>query len=334
MVNGRRIHRIVGRDSDGTTRTQAEEAIATLKTRAKEDRLDLPKGRKVVMSFKQAAEGYIKRLDEGGGKDLANKRRHMEQRIIPHFGAHRCDRIGTHDIASYAQGRLAEGAKQATVNRELSTLSHFFNRAAEWSWIKNDDRPRIVKGAEPRKAITVLTKKDSENLMRAARQDIDERLYLFVAFGLNTAMRHSEIVSVRYDKIDFENNRIFIPYAKGGAREQPVTASMIALLSERRLSETDKNGWVFPSINKSKYPHRQNMDAGFKRAVIAAGLSPSKVTPHIMRHTAITRLVQANIDLPTIQKISAHKTLSMVLRYTHVHGTHIDQALNAIDTGR
>jgi integrase len=49
-----------------------------------------------------------------------------------------------------------------------------------------------------------------------------------------------------------------------------------------------------------------------------------------MRHTAITKLVQAGVDLPTIQKISGHKTLAMVLRYTHVHGRHIDRAIGAI----
>ena len=49
-----------------------------------------------------------------------------------------------------------------------------------------------------------------------------------------------------------------------------------------------------------------------------------------MRHTAITKLVQAGVDLPTIQTISGHKTLAMVLRYTHVHGTHIDKAIAAI----
>ncbi|MGK2910474.1 MAG: site-specific integrase [Sphingobium sp.] len=178
-----------------------------------------------------------------------------------------------------------------------------------------------------------MTKLQAEKLMQAAKVDIDERLYLFVAFGLNAAMRHSEIVATRYDQVDFQNNRIFIPQAKGGAREQPITASLAAQLDERRRIEPDKTGWIFPSVNKSKYPHRKNMDAGFKRAVVAAGLSPSKVTPHIMRQTAITRLVQANVDLLTIQKISAHKTLSMVLRYTHVHASHIDQALSAIDIG-
>jgi hypothetical protein len=42
------------------------------------------------------------------------------------------------------------------------------------------------------------------------------------------------------------------------------------------------------------------------------------------------RLVQAGVDLPTIQRISGHKTVAMVLRYAHVHGQHIDQAIRAI----
>jgi site-specific recombinase XerD len=45
-----------------------------------------------------------------------------------------------------------------------------------------------------------------------------------------------------------------------------------------------------------------------------------------MRHTAITRLVKADVDLQMIQKISGNKTLAMVLRYVHLHGEHIDVA--------
>ncbi|RZM32170.1 MAG: site-specific integrase, partial [Sphingomonas sp.] len=82
---------------------------------------------------------------------------------------------------------------------------------------------------------------------------------------------------------------------------------------------------------QAKHPHRLSMADPFQRAVVRAGLIPSKVTPHVMRHTAITRLVRAGADLPTIQKISGHKTLAMVLRYVHIHGQHIDQAIAAID---
>jgi site-specific recombinase XerD len=72
------------------------------------------------------------------------------------------------------------------------------------------------------------------------------------------------------------------------------------------------------------------MNNAFRDAAIRAGLDPELVTPHVMRHTAITNLVQAGVDLPTIQRISGHKTLAMVLRYAHVHGQHIDQAIRAI----
>ena len=75
------------------------------------------------------------------------------------------------------------------------------------------------------------------------------------------------------------------------------------------------------------------MDKPFRRAVIAAGLDPKSITPHVMRHTAITNLVKAGVDLPTIQRISGHKTLAMVMRYTHVHGDHIDRAIKTIARG-
>jgi integrase len=52
-----------------------------------------------------------------------------------------------------------------------------------------------------------------------------------------------------------------------------------------------------------------------------------------LRHTGITRLVEAGIDIPKIQKISGHKTLAMVMRYVHLSDSHIDKSIAAIDTG-
>jgi len=74
------------------------------------------------------------------------------------------------------------------------------------------------------------------------------------------------------------------------------------------------------------------MEGQFQRAVIRADLDPAKVTPHTMRHTAITRLVQSGVDLPTIQRISGHKTLTALMRYVHLTGTHIDAAIAKIDS--
>lgn len=332
MVDGQRIHRVVGRESEGVTREQAERTIETFRTKAREGRLDLPAGRKSHRTFAEAATEYLKRMDETGGKNVPNKRRHIDAHLSPYFGKHRADKVTTFLVQHYVKKRLAD-VRQATVNRELATLSHLFRRMIEWKWIKGEDAPRIAKGDEPRKKIVVLEDDHAAALMQAAIADQDGRLWLFVAFGLNTAMRHSEILRVRYDQVDFVNRRIFIPMAKAGEREQPITPALAAMLEKQRGMEADAAGYVFPAVGgTAKQPHRTSLAVPFQRAVIRAGLLPEKVTPHVMRHTAITRLVKAGVDLPTIQRISGHKTLAMVLRYVHVHGQHIDTAIAAIDT--
>ena len=69
----------------------------------------------------------------------------------------------------------------------------------------------------------------------------------------------------------------------------------------------------------------------FRRVVEAAGLDPDQVVRHTLRHTAITHLVQAGVDLPTVKRISGHKTLAMVERYAHANGPHIQAAMDRLD---
>jgi site-specific recombinase XerD len=56
----------------------------------------------------------------------------------------------------------------------------------------------------------------------------------------------------------------------------------------------------------------------------------SLVVRHTLRHTAITHLVQAEVDLPTVKRISGHKNLSMVERYSHQNGAHIEAAMDKL----
>ena len=95
MVDGQRIHRAVGIESERTTRTQAEEFIEGVRAEAKKDRLNLPKGRKLGLTFAKAAELYMCLLREGGGLGLAEKERHIRLHLIPAFGSMRLDKIST-----------------------------------------------------------------------------------------------------------------------------------------------------------------------------------------------------------------------------------------------
>ena len=330
MVDGRRVHRVIGRESEGVTRTQCEEFIEQARTDARAGRLSLPKGRKLALDFAAAAIDYIKRLEQGEGKNLPIKRRQLRMYLKPYFGSMRLDAISSFTVDKYKRHRRDQGAAAATVNRELATLSHLFHSAIEWRWIDRlPVRPKML--SENTGRIVALTDEECDGLITAAVASADPDLWLFIAFGLNTAMRHAEITAARWDQLDLANRRLFIPDAKAGQREQPITSELAEVLAAEREMRQDRASWIFPSPHSdSAAGHRHRLDRSFRDAVIRAGLDPQLVTPHVMRHTAITKLVQAGVDLPTIQRISGHKTLAMVLRYAHVHGRHIDQAIQTI----
>ena len=64
-----------------------------------------------------------------------------------------------------------------------------------------------------------------------------------------------------------------------------------------------------------------------------AGLDPVKVTPHTLRHSAITFLSESGADVPTIKEFSEHRSLEMVMRYAHARDKQVDAALDRLDKG-
>jgi integrase len=330
MVDAARIHRVIGVASEGVTRTRAEEFIEKVKTDAREGRLSLPKGRKLKLGFAEGADDYIARLQAEGGKNIKIKKRQIRMYLAPFFGTMRLDAITDFTVAQYKKRRIDAGAAAATINRELATLGHLLRRAVEWKWLDRlPTRPKKLEESKGR--IIALTADQCDALMTAAGASADVDLWLFVAFGLNTAMRHSEILAARWDQLDLDRRRLFIPDAKAGQRSQPLTAELVDILRREREMRDDREGWIFASPHRdSATGHRARMGQSFADAVGRAGLDPALITSHVMRHTAITRLVESGAPLPTIQRISGHKTLTIVLRYAHVSDPHIDDAIRAL----
>jgi integrase len=329
MVDRVRIHRVVGRESDGTTRTQCETFIETTRTAAREGRLSLPKGRKVALMFHDAARQYISKLTECGGKGIDRKQCQLDLHLQPFFGQKGLSRITTFDLERYKRHRVEQGASQATVNREMAVLSHLFSMAVEWGWVTH--RPaKIKRFKEDNGRIIYLTTEQCARVLEAAKHDISPHIYLFSLIALSTSMRMSEILSIRRENVDIDRRRIFIPHAKAGAREQPMTGELAAELTRHMAGLPKGTEWLFPSI-ASRTGHLATIRKAHRRVVKAAGLDPDVVVRHTFRHTAVTHLVQAGVDLPTVQRISGHKTLAMVARYAHANGAHIDAAMDKLE---
>lgn len=328
MVDAQRIHRVIGKESDGTTRTQAEEFIEKAKQDAKTGRLNLPKGRKIVLSFKEAAETYLEKQVAEGAKNLKSKRYQLRLHLIPFFNDTPLNKVSSFDIERYEKIRTTANVQLSTINRELAALSHLFTKAIEWQWL--DKKPASIKHfKEDQSRITYLTTEQIDRLLEVAKHDQNPKIYFFMLIALKTAMRRMEILSIKLEDIDLNQRIISINKAKAGARQQPITAHL-AEIFEGHLKNTEPNQiWLFPANSKSG--HTMNIEKPFRRVVKEAGLDPKQIVRHTLRHTAITHLVQGGIDLPTVKRISGHKTLQMVERYSHQNGAHIQAAMDKLE---
>jgi integrase len=329
MVDGQRVHRVIGKESEGVTRLQVEETISKLRSDARQGRLNLPKGRKTILGFSEAYEKYIQKLREGDGKDISRKEVRFKLYLSPFFENKPLSQISSFDIERYKKARSETKTKTSTINRELAALSHLFNKALEWRWI--DHKPCVIKKfKEDNGRIVYLTIEQANNMLESAKQDDCIYIYPFFMIGLATSMRRMEILSIKVEHIDFEKRVIYIPVAKAGKREQPMTENLSNFLRNYLKSAESDQIWLLPS-KRSETGHAMSIEKTFRRVVIRAGLDPKEVVRHTLRHTAITHLVQAGVDLPTVQRISGHKTLQMVVRYAHQNGAHIQAAMDKLE---
>ena len=332
MVDGERIHRVIGRDSEGVTRTQAEEFIGKVRTEAREGRLSLPKGRRTPLTFAKAARFYIEGEREVGAKDLVSKEGHLRLHLVPYFGSMRIERISKFTVEKFRNDMLGRGHKLGNVNRVLSTYRHMGNRLADQGKIPAP-LPMIKLKEPDNRRDRVLSHEEEAALLDAGLRDGNAYSWLFIKIGLSTGLRHSEILSARFDGFDPRRRRLRVRVKGGRLRDQPLSSELTQVLLHERETAVDPEGWIFPSP-KSASGHMEDMKTAFRRCVIRAGLDPAEVIPHTMRHTAVTNLAATGADIPTIQEFSGHLSLKMVMRYSHARDRRVDQAVDAMEKAK
>jgi hypothetical protein len=128
MVDGKRIHRVVGKASDGVTRTQCEDFIEKVRTEARTGRLSLPTGRKLALTLGAAADHYIERLEEGAGKNIAIKSRQLRMHLKPFFGDMRLDAISSFTVDRYKKiAHRCRGSERHHQSRARDALPPIFD---------------------------------------------------------------------------------------------------------------------------------------------------------------------------------------------------------------
>jgi integrase/recombinase XerD len=231
-------------------------------------------------------------------------------RFARHFGRSP-KQLGPEEVRQYQLHLLQERhASWSVFNQAVSAL-RFLYRVTLGAPFAVD---MIPYGKRPRSLPAVLSRDEVAQLLALVPQPV-ERLILQTTYACG--LRASEVLGLRLADIDSSRMVLWVRHGKGGKdRGVPLSPALLEALRAhwRRLRPAT---WLFPGQTPTGQRSLGALQRVCRRAVRAAGFA-KKVSLHTLRHSYATHLLEAGVDLVTIQRLLGHRDLQTTARYTHV----------------
>jgi integrase len=219
----------------------------------------------------------------------------------------------------YKSERL-EKVSPSTVNREIACLRHMLNKAKDWRYIKSNPISGMKMLKEPPGRLRFLNEEEIEKLLDASLP----YLRSIVITALNTGMRRSEILNLKWSDIDFRRKAIILKETKNNEiREIPINDLLFREL--KKIPLQIRSDFVF--CNRQGEPY-QKVHKGFRAALKRAGIKDFRF--HDLRHTFASHLVMNGVNLRAVQQLLGHKDIRMTMRYSHLSQEHLQAAVNTL----
>lgn len=281
------------------------------------------------MNLETTAEDYLGSIvvEEGRSPRTAEAYRRDIKHYLGFLGA----RTPTQElVAEYIEGLQAVGLAQSSIKRRLAALRGLHRHALREGFSDDDPTAKIatpkVRGSLP-KALTI---DEVAALLDAAlgSSPMERRDSALVEFLYATGARVSEAVTC--DLLDLHLDQRTVLLTGKGNKQRVVPLGSYAVdaigeylepLSHLRL-KGPPSGALFRNARGGRLT-RQGMWGILKKAASTAGIPAERVSPHVLRHSAATHMVEGGADLRTVQTLLGHASISTTQIYTRVSPEHL-----------
>ncbi len=285
----------------------------------------------------QAERGASRHTLDAYRRDLKHFLQHLTQQEV------KVENVVQPVIERYMHGlSVKEGFSPSTCARKLSSIRHFFKFLISEK-IREDNPATYIEGPKKKKPLPeTLTEHEVNRLIEcAAEHESSEglRLHTLLQILYASGLRVTELVSLKLSSIQITEHNgqpsAFLMIKGKGGKERLVPLhdeairAIYAYLKVRcEFEQGAETQWLFPSHGKSGHLTRQRLGQMLKSLAMKAGVDPSKVHPHTLRHSFASHMLAGGADLRVVQELLGHADISTTQIYTHVLREHLEQLVH------
>lgn len=224
--------------------------------------------------------------------------------------------------------------QNSTVARKSSCLRRYFGFLVEEGFRENDPSDALPRPGLARSLPKTLSHVEIANLFQLIAEGLDcrpvkksvVRLSAIMELLYGSGLRASELVSLQRASISGDKPYLIIK-GKGG-KERLVPISQQARVAVHRWTELvdPKEKWLFPS--RKGHISRIRLYQIVKEHAVRAGINPSNISPHVLRHAFATHLLEGGADLRALQTLLGHSDISTTQIYTHIDSARLIELVN------
>jgi integrase len=202
----------------------------------------------------------------------------------------------------------------SAANHLLRLLRSMLNLARDWQMLREENPATKIRFFKESPRERFLTADEIRRLNQALAEEPNPYWRAFFALSLLLGTRRSELLTGRWEMIDWEARVLNLPVTKAG-RPHVVTLPEAAIAILKSLPSCDATGWIFPSAT-GRAGHLTEPKAAWKR--IRENAKIENCRPHDLRHSLASLLVQQGYGLALVGRILNHSQLATTQRYSHL----------------
>jgi site-specific recombinase XerD len=220
------------------------------------------------------------------------------------------DRLTADEVRAWQLSMRERGLSFSTYNTHSCALRFFFRYVDP----RGADLTTLVPFARRERKLPTILAQDEVRALLAAITDGRDRVMVTVAYACG--LRVSELASLRVADVDGARKLLHVHAGKGRKdRLVPLSDSLLSLLRDYYRIYRPKE-WLFVGPNGAHVVDR-TVQRAVREAGVRAGIK-KKVTLHILRHCFATHMLEAGVDLRTVQSMLGHNNIATTIRYHHV----------------